>query len=259
VIRVQGLLQRLQAGDTIAEPVALVLGHPDDETVSLGSRLACFADLTLIHLTDGAPRDLTDARRAGFPGWQAYGEAREAELCAALGRLGVRARRLGYGIADQGTAAELPAIVERLRADLAGMATVFTHPYEHGHPDHDSAALAVARAVPGAARFEFASYHLAPAGPRFGAFWADPGSPETVIALTPEEQARKAEAIACFASQRETLAQFDLGAEHVRRAPAYDFSKPAPPGSALYERWGFRECAAEWRARAARALEPVWA
>lgn len=254
-----GLLADLAAGRTIRTPVALVLAHPDDEVVSLGSRLNRFADLTLIYVTDGAPRDLSDARRAGFGDWQAYAAAREAELQGALALLGVSARRIGYGIADQDSAAYLGGIVERLRADLHGVGAVFTHPYEHGHPDHDSAALAVAQAAPGLARFEFASYHLGASGARFLHFWPDPSAPETVLHLSPAERAEKAAAMACFASQRETLSPIPLAAERVRPAPVYDFTRPAPPGATLYEHWGFRENAAAWRARAAQAIEPAWA
>jgi LmbE family N-acetylglucosaminyl deacetylase len=253
------LIQRLAAGEPITEPVALVVAHPDDEVVALGSRLRCFADLTLIHLTDGAPRDLRDAQRTGYPDRASYAGARERELQAALDRLGIAPKRIGYAIPDQETAHQLPELIERLSRDLRSMAAIFTHPYEHGHPDHDSAALAVARAAPCQPRFECASYHLSENGPRFGAFWPDPASLEESWTLSSEEQAAKANAIACFASQGETLAQFGLAAERVRPAPAYDFSRAAPPGRALYERWGFRGTAADWRTHAARVLEPACA
>jgi LmbE family N-acetylglucosaminyl deacetylase len=256
---VESLLSRLQAGRSIPEPVALVVAHPDDEVVGLGSRLAYFERLTLIHLTAGAPRDGRDAHRAGFLDRGAYAGAREAELRAALDRLGVRATRIGYGIPDQETAHNLPELIERLRSDLSHVAALFTHPYEHGHPDHDSAALAVALAVPDLPRFEMAFYHSGPDGARFGRFWPDPDSPETVIPLSPDEQHAKAEALACFATQGETLAQFPLTDERIRPAPRYDFSRPAPPGAALYESWGFAESAADWRAQAARVLEPACA
>ncbi len=253
------LLSRLAACLPVAQPVALVVAHPDDEVVGLGSRLACFERLTLIHLTNGAPRDSRDMRRAGFADCSAYAAAREAELQSALDRLGARAKRVGYGLPDQESAHHLPELIARLRADLAGMAAVFTHPYEHGHPDHDSAALAVALAAPVLPRFEVAFYHAGPDGGCFGRFWPDAGSPDMMIRLSPDEQHRKAEALACFATQAETLAQFGLDIECVRPTPHYDFSRPAPPPRALYESWGFAESAADWRARAVRVLEPACA
>lgn len=256
---VANLIEGLAAGEPIREPVAFVVAHPDDELVGLGGRLRCFEHLTLIHLTDGAPRDLRDAQRAGYSNPAAFAAAREDELRAALDRLGVKPKRLGYALPDQESAHHLPELIERLRGDLRGMAAVFTHPYEHGHPDHDSAALAIALAAQALPRYECAFYHLTETGARFGAFWPDPDRPETVIPLTAEEQATKAEALACFASQGETLAQFDLATERVRPAPAYDFATPAPPGRAMYEQWGFPETAAEWRAHAARVLEPACA
>jgi LmbE family N-acetylglucosaminyl deacetylase len=239
--------------------VALVVAHPDDEVVALGSRLRCFADLTLIHLTDGAPRDLRDAQRAGHSDRASYAAARERELRAALDRLGVTPKRIAYAVPDQETAHHLPRLIEQLHRDLRFMEAIFTHPYEHGHPDHDSAALAVARAALTQPRYECAFYHLSDTGPRFGAFWSDPADREASWTLSSEEQATKADAIACFVSQRETLAQFGCVTERVRPAPAYDFARLAPPGRALYEQWGFGSTAADWRAHAARVLEPACA
>jgi LmbE family N-acetylglucosaminyl deacetylase len=256
---VTSLLETLAAGGEVREPVALVVAHPDDEVIGLGSRLHCFADLTLIHLTDGAPRDGRDAERAGFADRRAYAAARESELQAALSRLGVVPKRIGYGVPDQETAHNLADLTGRLRTDLAGVSAVFTHPYEHGHPDHDSAALAVRLAAPELPRFEMAFYHLAPDGAQFGRFWPDRSSPEKVIALPPDEQARKAEALQCFATQAGTLGQFGVANERIRRAPPYDFSRPAPPIRALFEQWGFAESASDWLRHARAMLEPACA
>ena len=76
------LAARLARGERVAEPVALVVAHPDDETIGLGSRLHLFDRLLLVHLTDGAPADMGDARRAGFATREAYAAARAARSSA---------------------------------------------------------------------------------------------------------------------------------------------------------------------------------
>lgn len=64
--------------------VAVVGAHPDDETIGAGAQLARLRRLTLVHVTDGAPRNGRDAAAAGFADPRAYAEARRAELDAAL-------------------------------------------------------------------------------------------------------------------------------------------------------------------------------
>jgi LmbE family N-acetylglucosaminyl deacetylase len=155
----------------------------------------------------------------------------------------------------------LPEIVARLADDLSGMAAVITHPYEHGHPDHDTAALAVALACEtlvarGEAppeRLEFASYHLDGNGPVLGRFRPDSGPPDAALVLTPAQLAMKQQALACFRIQAAFIAQFPLTPERLRPAPTYDFT--AAPGPALYDQFGWRVSAAAWRAEAKEILE----
>jgi LmbE family N-acetylglucosaminyl deacetylase len=64
--------------------VALLAAHPDDEIIGAGAQLPRWNDFALIHVTDGAPRDLTDCRAAGFSRRSAYANARRNELRAAL-------------------------------------------------------------------------------------------------------------------------------------------------------------------------------
>ena len=163
--------------------------------------------------------------------------ASEAERAGAA-----RIERNGYGFPDQQAIDHIPAIVARLERDLAGMDAVFTHPYEHGHPDHDTAALAVSLArrrlaTEGNApeRLEFASYHLRDGRGIFGEFWDDRDRPETIIELGPAERDAKRAAIACFETQHGTLGAFPLSPERVRFSPDYEFAAPAPPGQALYD------------------------
>lgn len=249
------LLQSLARGERIKERVAMVVAHPDDEVLALGSRLGLFDDLCLVHLTDGAPRDLVDAQRAGCADTAGYAALRERELAAALDVLKATPERKNYGLSDQEAVLNCSAIISRLAADLSGAVAVLTHAYEHGHPDHDTAALAVrlayerlrAHGRPAPEIYEFPSYHLRAARPIFGAFWPDPRAPETVLPLTDRQRAQKRAALDCFTSQAEILALFPQEDERLRPAPDYDFRAPAPPGQAWYDMLGWQMTSTAWR------------
>lgn len=258
------LLAALAAGDAIEAPVVMVVAHPDDEVLGLGSRLAAMQRLTIVYLTDGAPRDMRDARREGFDRWQDYAAARRDELRRALDAIGAgHTQTVRHDHADQEAIRHWAASVERLEDELAGAAAVITHPYEHGHPDHDAAALVVAlacarlcaRGQPAPRRHEFASYHLRDGQVVLGAFWPNARAPELELRLTEAELARKRAAMDRFETQKALGGRFPLTPERVRLAPDYDFAAPAPPGEAVYERWGLAMTLAEWRRHAVAALE----
>src|SRR3954447_4292272 len=115
------LLEQIASGRGLGRPVALVVAHPDDETIGLGSRLASLRRLTLVHLTHGSPRRLDDARRAGFDDAARYAAVRRIELDEALAALGVAAERVAYGHCDQESIDALDEIVGRLVGDLDGI------------------------------------------------------------------------------------------------------------------------------------------
>lgn len=254
------------ARGTFAGSVALVVAHPDDETVSLGGLLQRLHDPTLIHVTDGAPEDMADALRLGFATREAYRRARATELDAALAELGARIRRLGCGLADQATVQGLSDLTRRLSAALAGADLAITHAYEGGHPDHDSCAFAVqaacallARSAKGApVRVEFPSYHQERGRRAVGRFHPDPSRPESVHRLSDAQLSAKRRALARHQSQAEVLAWFEAPElERFRAAPEYDFTRPPPPGEALYDGWGWPLTSAVWRERAAAALRSL--
>lgn len=232
-------------------PVALVVAHPDDETLAAGGSLSLFRRLLLVHVTDGAPWRLGDAAREGFDGPAGYAAARAAELDAALALSGAAPERTALGIADQEATDAVPAITACLRTLLAArdIRSVLTHAYEGGHPDHDAVALAVHGT--GAAVFEFAGYHADESGAMRTGGFVD-GDPGIQVRLAGDELRRKRAMLGCFVTQRDILGRFDPSVERFRAAPAYDFTQPPHPGRLLYEAWGWMS-GARWRERTCAA------
>ena len=233
--------------------IALVVAHPDDETLAAGSQLKYWPNLTIIHVTDGAPRDGEDARRAGFSSSVEYAKARREELeCALREGEAEHARLVAIGAPDQEAIGNIGAITERLREALAGIELVITHAYEGGHPDHDACALACRAALPdGTALWEFAGYHLRNGGIESGEFLGARGE-ESRILLSGDDLRRKERMLQCFRTQRETLSQFRWDVESLRRAPEVDFTRPPHAGALLYETWGFPMNGQRWREIACR-------
>jgi N-acetylglucosamine malate deacetylase 2 len=235
---------------------AIVVAHPDDETVGVGARIARLAESLFIYVTDGAPRDGNDARARGFRSLVEYRDARQRELREALRIGGLPCPNLeGFGYPDQQSCQHLPEITLILSRRIAEqrIQTVFTHAYEGGHPDHDATAFAVNASIellrkqrlPSPRIVEMASYHQGPIAIETGTFLPvarQHGGPEEVLCLrlSAAEQRRKKRLFACFVTQRDVLSWFTVEAERFRIAPRYDFSIPPHAGRLLYEQfpWG---------------------
>jgi LmbE family N-acetylglucosaminyl deacetylase len=234
-----------------AERILLVAAHPDDETIGAGAQLAHWhRHVTILHATNGSPGND-----------RAYARARRLELLKAVRLAGIepeQCREIGF--VDQQCAFNLVELtrkvgewVGRLRPEI-----VLTHPYESGHPDHDSCAFAVNAAVR-LSRFgeawEFTSYHAGPGGSmETGAFLGDARAAE-VHHLSTDQQHMKQRMFAAFATQQQILAAFRVDAEMFRRSPAYDFSAPPHAGRLFYEQFDWGVKGAEWRGLASEAIE----
>jgi N-acetylglucosamine malate deacetylase 2 len=236
----------------------VVVAHPDDETIGGASLLSRLLSPVLVHLTDGAPRDMHDANREGFSTVEEYAAHRRREMEAALRVLGVKEPILeGPLCPDQRASACLPELTETLVHLMQHHKpeVVITHSYEGGHPDHDATAFAVQATCSltndPPARVEMACYRQGPDGILAGEFL--PGPRAFVRQLTDEEQERKQRALACYASQQGTLRYFGTGHEAFRAAPNYDFTRPPHEGRLFYEQFGWGTTGEQFRALAAEA------
>ena len=271
------LLERATAtaGSSLALPPALlVLAHPDDEVIAVGARLSRFGDAHFLQVTDGAPRNEQDSRAHGFSTLAAYRKAREKESQQAFHLAGIgHAHCDSLGFPDQEASLHLLDLTQTIHQRLRSLApqVVFTHPYEGGHPDHDSCAFAVhtavrllaADAVPQPLIIESAFYHAGPQGMQTGSFLDNSAGSDTLeYALSPAESKNKRTLLACFTSQQQTLQSFPLDRELFRIAPAYDFTQPPHPGACFYDNydWGMRTlrfCKLARKAEAALLPEPL--
>ena len=234
--------------------VAVVVAHPDDETIGCGCLLRRLADSIVIHVTDGAPRNLLDAQALGFSTAEGYAAARRSELEGALSLVGVGPERLHLlGWADQAASLHLVEIAHVLSFHLAGFEVVITHAYEGGHPDHDATAFAVHGAV-GLIRsrrdrptiIEMPLYRAGPDGWAAQSFVPDTYNQEVVVDLSQGERDLKRRMFDAFASQRHVLVRFSAETERFRAAPSYDFLQLPNGGDLHYERMGWGMTGARW-------------
>lgn len=247
---------------------AIVAAHPDDEIIGATSvLLRGGGDNAIVHVTDGAPRNLRYARAAGFGSRAEYARARRSELSAALSHAGIGPECCHQlWVVDQEAIFELERVTRRLTAIFWHQAPsrVITHAYEGGHPDHDAVALAVHAAVRlidrgggvAPAIVEMTSYHAGPDGIETGAFLGtDP--PATAIALGTHERVVKRAMLDCFATQQQMLMQFGTECELFRSAPQYCFIDASHPGPLFYEQSDWGVDGRTWREHAARTLSSL--
>lgn len=268
------VLERLAArmGEDVEPPrILAVFAHPDDEVLALGGRLGRFRESQFLYVTNGAPENGMDARAHGFSTLAEYRESRRRELDQAFHLAGLPSRRARPLLlqeadgsktvaADQAAAFHLVQIAREIAREIGEFRpeAILTHPYEGGHPDHDSCAFGVQAAVRLTKEtyaipiLEAPFYYAGANGIVTGCFLPESGESQHTIVrvLSADEQKRKRELLDCFVSQRETLAQFGTEQERFRAAPEYDFTRAPHAGRLFYENydWGltgahFRELA----------------
>ena len=214
---------------------AVVVAHPDDEVIGAGLLLAALPGVTIIHTTNGSPRNPEDALRSGFGTPAEYQAARRRELACALRLAHVDPQQaISLDFTDQETLLHLPALCRSLEETLRRVnpSVVLTHPYEGGHPDHDSTVFAVHRVWRGPL-WEMTSYHAGPDGLLEAGVFLPNGEQPFARPISESDAARKREMLACFVSQQDVLRNFPVVPEQFRRAPGYDFTQTARRRAAL--------------------------
>lgn len=245
-----------------ARDVAIVVAHPDDETIGCGAALSRLDGATLLLVTDGAPLAGADAGRAGFASIADYRAARARELRAALAAADVDIRCLvEFGVADQGVASSLAPLARRLASvfEERHIAVVLTHAFEGGHPDHDGVAFCVhaAAALLGArapAVIEMPYYHLGEDGVTMVAQRFCDGADDVVVDLPTSSRRLKTAMMRAHASQEPTLRSFGCETERYRLAKKYDFRKLPNDGRIFYSTFDSGFAPQNWPSAAHAAL-----
>ena len=198
--------------------VVVLAAHPDDEVLAVGGLLARLGkrgcDLLLVSATDGE-RSHPDSPTVSP---QQLAERRTRELDSALGVLGHgSSARLQLHLPDAGLSGHEGELADHLAAHLGGARLLLAPWRGDGHPDHEAAGRAAARAVRELASVSAAVGVASPAPvlweyPVWAWHWAHPDADETdafglpwrraqVVTLDPAERSTKEEAVACFTSQ----------------------------------------------------------
>ncbi len=244
---------------------AVIVAHPADEIVGAGCLISKLIDVTVLHVTDGAPCDVQVAAAAGFAERSQFAEARRQECLAALALANVPGDRVvDFAIPDRDASQCLAKLARRITTFLqeSGADIVLTHPYEGGHPDHDATAFATHAALRlmkesgfrPPVLFEMALHPDKDFKARLPEFLSGCERETTTLLLDERATELKQRMFDSLETQRESLEASPLGPERFCQHANYDFSLPPETGKLFYENFDWAPRSEEWQSLAAEAL-----
>ncbi|HYJ88604.1 MAG TPA: PIG-L family deacetylase [Pyrinomonadaceae bacterium] len=247
---------------------AVIVAHPADEIVGAGCLISKLTDVTILHVTNGAPHEPDDALNAGHVNSSEYASVRRRECLAALAIANVpEIRVVELSFPDHLASLHLTDLTRRIAAFLqhSGADIVVTHPYEGGHPDHDATAFATHSALRllkenglrPPVLFEMALHPSSDFKAKLPEFLGSDGETTTLL-LDERSLELKRRMFDCFETQRESLAISPIGPERFRKHLVYDFAAPPTEGRPHYENFDWAPSWKEWQSLARRALEDLF-
>jgi LmbE family N-acetylglucosaminyl deacetylase len=248
---------------------SVIVAHPADEVVGAGCLISKLADVTVLHVTDGAPRDMQDAKASGFKERSEYAQARKQECLSALALANVPKHRvIDFEVVDQCAPQYLADLAKRIAAFLQQSSAdiVVTHPYEGAHPDHDATAFSTHAALRLMEQngfrppvlFEMALHPSTDFKAKVPEFLPGSEGETTTLLLDEKAQELKQRMFACFETQRECLEVSPFGPERFRQPAPYDFSVPPQYGKLYYENFDWALGRNEWQSLACKALADLF-
>jgi LmbE family N-acetylglucosaminyl deacetylase len=246
----------------------IVVAHPGDEVIGTGGHLRNWTQAHVIFVTDGVPLNSSNALDAGFLNSEVFALARQRESITALARAGIHLDQIHpLEFPDSGTTQNMLAITGGVLEKIVEIQPEFiiTHPYEGGHPDHDTTAFAVHTACDllreerggSPAIIEMTSYHNLAGMMATGEFLPRLNCEVVTRELSQDERVFKHRLFACFKTQQELLQHFSVETECFRLAPQYDFSQAPHDGPLFYELSGSGITGDRWRSLAVEDLNTI--
>lgn len=220
--------------------ILVAIPHPDDEAVacaaSIGRAREEGAEVFALYLTHGciAWHTMWPWQRKHYDTFVArrHAEAEEAAAFLGLAPVGWSSRPARHLWRD------LPQVHAEIESAIArhGIDQLWVPAYEGGNADHDGLNALGGIFAQRLSVLEFAEYNFAGRRAHSQAFPVANGS-EQVLELSPEERARKTEALAIYRSEQRNLNYVKTARECWRPIMAYDYARPPHAGTLWYTRF----------------------